>query len=183
MTGRPPKPTALKALEGTARPDRANPDEPAPPLLEVGAQPPAWLRDRRARAYWRELVPILSDARMLAMTDTTALVILAKAYGRWRAYEDFLEANGETYDSKSAPARGTAVAPDEEAGPAVPPVASSTQMLRPRPEVAMRDKAEDRLVLLLGKFGMTPSDRTRVAALPRLVGDPTEEFLGGRRSA
>jgi P27 family predicted phage terminase small subunit len=171
---RPPKPTALKRIEGTARPDRANPEEPTPPAIEVGTEPPTWLRDRRARAYWRELVPVLSDARMLAMTDTTALVILAKAYGRWRAYEDFLEEHGETYDSKAA----TAKKPEGEK-----PAAPASQMLRPRPEVAMRDKAEDRLVLLLGKFGMTPSDRTRVAALPRLVGDPSEDFLRGRRSA
>lgn len=177
MAGRPPTPTALKVLRGTDRPDRTNPEEPTPPALEVGAAPPAWLRDRRARAYWRELVPILSDARMLAMTDTTALVILAKAYGRWRDYEDFLEANGETYDSKP----GAVAATKDE--PSATPTRPRPSMLRPRPEVAMRDKAEDRLVLLLGKFGMTPSDRTRVAALPRLVGDPTEDFLRGRRRA
>lgn len=180
MPGRNPVPTALKALKGTDRPDRVNANEPTPPAIEVGAAPPAWLKDRRARAYWRELVPILSDARMLAMTDTTALVILAKAYGRWRAYEDFLEEHGETYDSKAAAiAHVEAAAASAEAKP----VRSSAQMLRPRPEVAMRDKAEDRLVFLLGKFGMTPSDRTRVSALPRLVGDPTEEFLRARRTA
>jgi P27 family predicted phage terminase small subunit len=167
-----PTPSAVKKLIGTERPDRANPDEPKPPLVEIGAQPPSWMTDKLARAYWRELVPILSGARMLALTDTTALAILAKAYGRWRSLEDFLDKNGETYDSKAKvgkPAKDEAIAP-------------ATQMLRPRPEVAMRDKAEDRLVFLLGKFGMTPSDRTRVAALPQLVGDPSEEFLRGRRS-
>jgi len=173
MAGRPPKPTALHALKGTSRPDRANPAEPAPPIVEVGTQPPTWLHDRRARAYWRELVPVLSRARMLALTDTTALVILAKAFGRWRYYDDFLEKHGETYESKAAPAAAT----DGKVAPA------TGGMLRPRPEVAMRDKAEDRLVFLLGKFGMTPSDRTRVAALPELVGDPSEEFLRGRRGA
>lgn len=172
--GRPPLPTAIHDIRGTGRPDRQNPDEPRPPLVEVGEEPPSWLRDRRARQYWRELVPVLSRARMLALTDTTALVILAKAYGRWRAYEDFLEKHGETYDSKrSEPAEG-----EGDKKPAAAPT-----MLRPRPEVAMRDKAEDRLVFLLGKFGMTPSDRTRVAALPELVGDPSEDFLRGRRSA
>lgn len=171
--GRPPKPSALKVLEGTDRPDRANPDEPRPPIVTVGERPPTWMRDRHARAYWRELVPILSGARMLALTDTTALAILAKAYGRWRHYEDFIERNGETYDSK-APAK----TPDGAAVTAAP-----IGMLRPRPEVAMRDKAEDRLVRLLIEFGMTPSARTRVSALPELVGDPTEDFLRGRRGA
>lgn len=170
--GRNRLPSNVHKLRGTDRPDRMNPAEPRPPMIEVGQRPPAWLRDRHARAYWRELVPILSRARMLALTDTTALVILAKAYGRWRHYEDFLEANGETYDSKAAP---KPVA--EEAPPPAP------SMLRPRPEVAMRDKAEDRLVFLLGKFGMTPSDRTKVAAQPEMAGDPTEEFLSGRRGA
>jgi P27 family predicted phage terminase small subunit len=169
-----PKPTALKRLQGTDRADRANPNEPTPPLVEVGTLPPVWIRDRHARAYWRELVPILTAARMLALTDTTALAILAKAYGRWRHYEDFIERNGETYDSKAS----LAVPAEGEKKPAGP------TMLRPRPEVAMRDKAEDRLVYLLAKFGMTPSDRTHVSALPQLVGDPSEEFLRGRpRSA
>lgn len=176
MAGRNPKPSGLKILEGTNRPDRMNPDEPTPPAIAVGASPPSWLQDRRARAYWRELVPILSEARMLAMTDTTALVILAKAYGRWRAYEDFLEEHGETYDSKA----GSAKKAETESAPTT---SASSQMLRPRPEVAMRDKAEDRLVFLLGKFGMTPSDRARVSALPRLVGDPSEDFLNARRRA
>lgn len=172
MTGRPPKPSGLKVLEGTDRADRINPAEPRPPLIEVGTRPPAWLRNKLARAYWRELVPILSRARILALTDTTALVILAKAYGRWRSYEDFLEANGETYETGRA-----STAKEGEA------VEATGKLLRPRPEVAMRDKAEDRLVLLLGKFGMTPSDRTRISALPELVGDPAEEFLRGHRRA
>lgn len=172
--GRNPKPTALHSLESTARPDRANPAEPRPPLIEVGTEPPTWLKERRARQYWRELVPILSRARMLAMTDTTALVILAKAYGRWRSFEDFLEENGETYET-GRPARKA-----QDDGEILQ---TASPMLRPRPEVAMRDKAEDRLVFLLGKFGMTPSDRTRVSALPELVGDPSEDFLRGRRGA
>lgn len=170
-------PTALKALRGTERADRANPNEPTPPLVEVGTRPPTWIRDRHARTYWRELVPILTGARMLAMTDTTALAILAKAYGRWRHYEDFIEHNGETYDSvvvrpsRRVPAEGDA-----------PPTAPT--MLRPRPEVTMRDKAEATLLRLLIEFGMTPRARTGVSALPQLVGDPSEEFLRGRpRSA
>ncbi len=176
MAGRNPLPTSIHELRGTTRADRTNPAEPRPPMIEVGERPPTWLRDRHARAYWRELVPVLSRARMLALTDTTALVILAKAYGRWRHYEDFLEREGETYDSKA----GVTPAPD---GIEKPARRASPSMLRPRPEVAMRDKAEDRLVFLLGKFGMTPSDRTKVAALPEFVGDPTEEFLSGRRGA
>lgn len=177
--GRNPKPTALHQLEGTARADRQNQNEPKPPSLEVGAEPPTWLRDRRARAYWRELVPMLSGAKMLAQTDTTALVILAKAFGRWRTYEDFLERHGETYDSHAAPTASKSASEGEAPARA----AAGPSMLRPRPEVAMRDKAEDRLVFLLGKFGMTPSDRTRVASLPEFVGDPSEEFLRDRRGA
>jgi P27 family predicted phage terminase small subunit len=172
MTGRPPKPSGMKVLEGTNRADRTNPNEPRPPLIEVGERPPAWLRNRLARAYWRELVPILSRARILALTDTTALVLLAKAYGRWRSYEDFLEANGETYET------GRPITSKEG-----DVVAATGKILRPRPEVAMRDKAEDRLVRLLIEFGMTPSARVRVSALPELVGDPAEEFLRGSRRA
>jgi P27 family predicted phage terminase small subunit len=169
--GRAPLPTALKALQGTLRPDRVNPHEPKPAALgeEVGRKPPNWIHDLAARRYWRELVPILQAANMLAVTDTTALSVLAVAYGRWRKYEDFLQKHGETYEAAGqAGALGVL-------GPAI--------LQRPRPEVHMRDKAEDRLLTLLREFGLTPSSRSRVSALPSKTKDEMEELLSGRSSA
>jgi phage terminase small subunit len=83
----PPKPTALKLLEGTARRDRMNPSEPVAPTLEVGARPPAWLKGVRRHRAWNQLVELLNDARVLTVLDAASLALLVDAMG------DYLEAS------------------------------------------------------------------------------------------
>jgi P27 family predicted phage terminase small subunit len=155
----PPKPTALKRLEGTWRPDRANPREPQPARLEVGARPPAWLRDKLARRYWRELVEILSPTGVLAVTDATALALLARTFAEWRRWVVWLEENEPTYETGS----------DDRA------------LWRARPEMTFLREAERQLITLLREFGLTPAARTRIAAVGSAEADPAEEFLRGRR--
>jgi phage terminase small subunit len=73
VMGRPPTPTALKVLTGTAahNPQRVNRDEPKPAL---GATPPPWLPRRGpARAAWDRLSPILLRMRVLTEADAEAL--------------------------------------------------------------------------------------------------------------
>ena len=73
--GRPPTPTALKVLTGTAahNPQRVNRDEPKPAL---GAVPPPWLPKRgHARAAWERLEPVLSRMRVLTEADAEALAL------------------------------------------------------------------------------------------------------------
>lgn len=164
--GRLPRPTAIKALEGTTRPDRANPAEPTPPTIELGSEPPTWLSDEVARRYWTDLVDLLGGpAGIAAVTDATALAILAQAFGAWRRWSDWLAnpRHGPTYRTKTA---------------------TGSWMYRPRPEVAYLDAAETRLVSMLREFGMTPSTRARIHALQTgAQADPAEEFLSGRRGA
>ena len=62
MPGRKPKPTALKLLQGTARPDRMNPREPKP--KPVGARCPRHL-DGEARVAWYQLQPELRRLGLL----------------------------------------------------------------------------------------------------------------------
>lgn len=127
-------------------------------MLEVGRRPPTWLHDKVARAYWSDLVAMLGAARIIAVTDTTALAILAQAFGSWRHWTDWLEKHDATYETET------------EAG---------STMYRARPEVAYQKAAEDRLVVMLREFGMTPSARTRIAALEPVAMDPAAEFLDG----
>lgn len=70
MTAR--KPSALKLLSGTFRPDRAR-NEPQPP---VGATPPPYLPSSGpARAAWDRLAPGLIETRVLTEADAEALAI------------------------------------------------------------------------------------------------------------
>jgi phage terminase small subunit len=63
MAGRPAKPTQLKMLQGTYRPDRATRGEVCPePARNIA--PPAWLSDP-AQDKWNEVAPILSSGGLL----------------------------------------------------------------------------------------------------------------------
>lgn len=87
----PPKPTALKVLQGTDRKDRANPNEPRPAR---GAQKPAGL-SRAASAEWDLLAPMLERLGLLRETDALAFEDLCETTVRWRQLrhkQDFREA-------------------------------------------------------------------------------------------
>jgi phage terminase small subunit len=73
------KPTALKVLEGTARPDRMNPREPAAASAPMPA-PPAEL-DADERAVWERLAPVVDALKVATAADVEAfhLAILAVA--------------------------------------------------------------------------------------------------------
>lgn len=74
------KPTALKVLQGTARPDRAR-EEPDFNLVDGHPECPSWLTDPEAVAEWERLVGILTPVRVLSAADLTALAHLCALHG------------------------------------------------------------------------------------------------------
>lgn len=68
----PRKPTDLKVLQGTDRPDRANPDEPKYEATS-GSAPPDWLDGPEAVKEWGRIVAILEEHRVLTAADLSAL--------------------------------------------------------------------------------------------------------------
>lgn len=79
--GRPPKPTAQKKLEGTARPDRLNEAEPQFPVL-LSPDAPTWL-DELAREHWLYHADLFSKSRVMTEADAS---LLAAASERWSVY-------------------------------------------------------------------------------------------------
>ena len=77
-TGRPRKPTALKELEGTARPDRTNPLEPDGDPITIG-QPPAGL-DPEVATAWQTFAPVVSRMRTCLEGDLPAFLELCEAW-------------------------------------------------------------------------------------------------------
>lgn len=135
MKGRPPKPTALKLIQGTARPDRINKREPKP---KAGA--PACPRhlDQVAKAKWRELAPQLVTLGVLTKVDGDALAAYCEAYSRWVAATLELEAFGAlTYVGDKG-------------------------MIRKHPAVGIASEALGNMALYGGKLGLSPADRARV---------------------
>jgi hypothetical protein len=84
------KPTHLKLLAGTARPDRVAPATPALPALDA-ATPPSWLTDLTALAEFRRLAAVLTANRLLTAGNVGLLAHLVMLHTRitasWMADE------------------------------------------------------------------------------------------------
>lgn len=76
MRGRPPKPTALRRLEGNPGHRPLNQHEPQPPRTPALFEdvPPQLLADAEATAAWREQAPPLFASRMVTDVDRPLLV-------------------------------------------------------------------------------------------------------------
>jgi P27 family predicted phage terminase small subunit len=150
-----PTPTAVLKLRGTHRPHRTR-NEPEPP---PGTPPcPAWL-DEQGKNTWGQLVPQLEAMGVLREVDANALGRYCVLWGRWRAAEDFLQKNGSVYTLK------------DEAG--------KVRAVMQFPQVSIAHKLALALARLEAEFGMTPSSRSRIQALPRDQDedDPLREFM------
>lgn len=74
------KPTRLKVLSGTARPDRmGNEPKPSP----IAPRCPKWL-GKDARKEWRYLAPKLERLGLLTETDGTSFAVYCEAFSRWK---------------------------------------------------------------------------------------------------
>ena len=69
MAGRPPKPTALKVVEGNAGKRAINKQEPDPNYLQDLSAPDWLTRVPGAVQVWDELAPKLRSARLLTCLD------------------------------------------------------------------------------------------------------------------
>lgn len=159
MPGRPPKPTALKVLHGTARPDRVNANEPKPEGF--GKRPPAWLKGR-ARTHWGRIQPIVEGMRVSTDADPVALALLCDALAQYVQASDVLRTKGNNVELF------------DEDGRCIE--------YRPRTEVRIVADAWRRVNLMLQQFGLTPASRAKVQAAEAQEIDPVEAFLSGRRS-
>lgn len=79
MRGRRPKPTALKVVQGTFRPDRANKAEPRP--ARNVPKPPEWI-SREGKLEWKRVAPELGALGLLTGPDRAAFACYCESYGR-----------------------------------------------------------------------------------------------------
>ena len=84
------KPTAIKALDGTLKPSRVNPNEPTSPALEKVPRCPGHLKGEARRA-WRSVGQKLTDMGVLTEVDLHALEAYCVVFARWREAETHLE--------------------------------------------------------------------------------------------
>jgi P27 family predicted phage terminase small subunit len=137
---RKPTPDHLKIIKGTARPDRMNPDAPAP--NNGIAEAPAWLSDRASELF-AQLSATLDGMGIASPDDAMALSLLASRIEEVELMTAALEDGGRTYDTIGQ---------------------GGAQMRRAAPEVGMRNEAMRHAHSLLSEFGLSPSARSKVSA-------------------
>ena len=153
-TGRPLKPTVLKALGGTLQPSRTNAHEPTPQVLLP--TPPDWLSER-AKQYWAEVGAVLLAMKLCTAADGPALMLLTETLAEWAEARQAVHLLGLVYEMQT------------EGG---------QTMRRPNPEVAIASDAMKRSLRMLTEFGLTPASRGKVSALGDGDGnDPFAEMM------
>ena len=146
--GRPPKPTALKLIEGNKGKRQLNRSEPDPTYLN-DLTPPAWLPDA-AKVIWDELAPKLRAAHVLTELDVESLaqgcVWIAQARrAALRVGDDLVKCKHVTNDE------GTVVEVGEHVNP----------------WLIVQSMTSKRSDAIFAQFGMTPAARSRIAINPQ----------------
>jgi P27 family predicted phage terminase small subunit len=148
--GTKPRPTALKVLTG-ARPCRVNGSEPKP---SAGRPDPPGHLAGEALAEWARIVEVLDGLGVLTRADGAALSIYCVAHARWLEARALIDEKGLFVDTSIIK-----LADGSE-------IANPKGCIKSNPAVAMAAACEATMGRVLGSFGLTPADRSRVKADP-----------------
>lgn len=132
------KPTLLKAIEGTQRKSRANPNEPVASSIPPVA--PEYLSTEAAEKF-SQLLVILDEMGLASRDNTDALAMLSATLADVESDTVLLDSVGAYY------------MPNEDAG-----------VIRPHPAVIRLNNNRQRAQALLSEFGLTPAARAKVTA-------------------
>lgn len=141
VAGRPPKPTALKLVEGNRGKRATNANEPEPMLLN-DLEPPAHLPEHVA-AVWRELAPKLRSAMLLTELDTPLLELTCNAIAMHR------------------------LTLDKTAGEKLMMRNSETGSISLSPWLLLQSMSFKQAMVALKEWGATPAARSRVMVDPQ----------------
>jgi len=134
-SGRKPKATYLKVLEGNPGKRPLNKNEPKPrPAVPYC---PSHL-SKEAKKEWHRIVPELAAVGLITRIDRAALAMYCEAWGRWLEAEEALRKYGVMVKSPSGF-----------------PMQS--------PYLAVANKSMEQMRGLLTEFGMSPASRARIS--------------------
>lgn len=153
---RPPKPTALKVIEGNRGKRATSKQEPDPTYL-ADLEPPEWLNASAAKV-WREVAPGLSAAKLLTDVDVQALAMGCIALDQYR--RSAAKANDNLVKTK--------VVLDNDGNP----VEAGEHI---NPWAMVQSMAFKQAMAVLQQFGMSPAARTRIAV------NPQGDLFGGEK--
>lgn len=160
--GRPRKPRALKLVQGTDRPDRANARAPAPASAPL-PPPPKELTAHEKRS-WKQLAALVDPLRIAAAADVVAFREMVRCHGIINQAAAELRAAGGELTYKVITEAGLS--------------------FRKRPELEIIATFTKLLDAKLARFGLTPAEREKVTKIgDDVAGDPLDEFAVGGHGA
>lgn len=136
QSGRKPKPTAVKVLEGNPGKRSLNRQEPKPE--KKAPRCPAWLEDE-AKKEWKRMARQMEQLGILTEIDMAAFAGYCQAYARWKEAEEYISEHGTVMKALSGYCQQ------------VPQVSIAQTYLK-----IMNRFCE--------QFGLTPSSRSRIVA-------------------
>lgn len=167
-SGRRPKPTAQKKLEGNPGKRSLNKNEPQPqlgePEMPVGLLPVA-------QEEWKHIVPQLLAMGVLSKVDQKALAAYCACYARWCQAEADVAKYGLTIEE---PVINTATGKQRKLGK------KYVVRLKANPAAAKSSDAMKLMKSFLIEFGMTPASRSRLSTSPdaEKPKDPADKYFG-----
>lgn len=145
-SGRRPKPTALKILEGNRGRRPLNEAEPHP--RPVAPNRPEWLCEA-AKAIWDETIAELAAMGTLASCDQGVIAGYCQSFGRWQQYEHAIDGNGPVMEIAFVTGSGEEV-----------------KSLKPSPFVKMAKDEKAAMRAFATLLGLDPSSRSRLKVTP-----------------
>ena len=135
-TGRKPKPTALKRLEGNPGKRPLNELEPVPPTVALRC-PKNMMPE--AKKEWKRLAPILMSMGLLTAADVVPFEGYCTAYARWLEAQEEITRHGSIYKDNDG-------------------------RIRPNPYIAIANQQMREIKSFAAEFGLTPSNRSAMIA-------------------
>lgn len=136
LRGPPPKPTALKELEGNPGKRRLPSNEPKIEEAPLDVPPPAHLCDA-GKMEWARLFPILQSCGLMTLGDLTAFAVYCSLYGRWHEAEEQLKVTAKILKTPNGSAQ-------------------------PNPWITISRQTAELMKGYLIEFGLTPASRARM---------------------
>jgi P27 family predicted phage terminase small subunit len=156
--GRPPKPIALKILDGNPgkRPIKESPQ----PTTSVPTCP-AWL-DKVAKAEWARITELLVELDLVAQVDRAALAAYCQAYAELQFATELLRKEGRVVEEAIV-----ATAKRKKKGETERLLEVVGHKKKLHPAVKLQRDAFARVKAFITEFGLTPSSRARLAVEPQ----------------
>ena len=149
QSGRKPKPTAIKELEGNPGKRALNKNEPRPE--KKAPRCPTWL-EAEAKKEWKRLAKQMELLGILTEMDMTAFAGYCQSYARWKEAEEFISKHGTIVKTPSG-------------------------YWQQVPQVSIAQTNLKLMLRFSEEFGLTPSSRSRIAVAEVTEADDPMELL------